>query len=87
MLLQLYVFLEERLAHRFKAANDRLPLLLMDNAEGGYKLKFSNGLPLQSPWILKCFVEEDYLRVCCYSYPKCCVINQIFSTYFTTGHA
>ena len=47
MLLQLYAFEEERSARRFKTAKDRLPHFLMGNIEGGYKLKPSNGLPLQ----------------------------------------
>jgi hypothetical protein len=47
MLLQTYAFQEERSACRFKAAKDCLPLLLMGNTEGDYKLKPSSGLPLQ----------------------------------------
>jgi hypothetical protein len=40
-------FQEERSACRFKAAKDHLPLLLMGNTEGSYKLKPSSGFPLQ----------------------------------------
>jgi hypothetical protein len=57
MLLQTYAFQEERSACRFKAAKDHLPLLLMGNTEGGYKLKPSSGLPLQKSLYIEVLCE------------------------------
>jgi len=47
MLLQMYAFQEKISDYGFKAAKEWLPLILMGNTEGGYKLKPSSGLPLQ----------------------------------------